>query len=122
MESNDFTVDFNTLVLVIFVIVIILSLRTILIYLFGSNGPLLRNVRSRRDANRPPDELIQETRAYESQRRFWMVIGLISVMWLLYWVDSAAFVQLFSSLWEAFIKVASFLAQGMREVIRRVLQ
>lgn len=115
MATGSITVDYNTIFLVGLVIALIWSLRTLFLYFFGGNDPLMRNTGARIEANRKPEELLPVAQAYEGKKRFWAIIALIVVVWLLYAADSDAFVQLAGSVWQAIVQSAQMMADFVRQ-------
>ena len=122
MTAGNVTLDFNTIFLVVVVIVLLVTLRTLFLYFFGANDPLMRNTEARLEANRKPEELIPAARAYEASRRFWALIIIIIVMWSLYGINPEAFVALAGSVWQFIVSVAQYVADFVRQMSVRLAQ
>jgi hypothetical protein len=122
MTAGTVTLDFNTIFLVGVVIVLLLTLRTLFLYFFGANDPLMRNTEARLEANRKPEELIPVARAYEANRRFWALIVVLIVMWSLYGINPEASAALASSVWQFIVSIAQYVADFVRQMSVRFAQ
>lgn len=114
MAISDITIDFNTIVLVAFVVVLLWSLRTLFLYFFGGNDPLMRNTGARIEANRKPEELLPVAKAYESEKRFRALLFLVAIIWILYAIDRDASARLAASVWAAIAQGAQIAADFVR--------
>jgi hypothetical protein len=122
MNADGISIDLGTLFLGTVVIVLFLSLRTIFIYFFGSSGPLMRNTYARLEANRKPEELIPEARAYEFQKQLRAILVIIGLMWVLYWVAPEASVELATALWQKIVESVQVLTQWLLQFAKQLLQ
>lgn len=122
MATGDITIDFNTIVLVAFVVVLLWSLRTLFLYFFGGNDPLMRNTGARIEANRKPEELLPVAKAYESEKRFRALLFLVAVIWILYAIDRDASARLAASVWAAIVQGAQIAADFVRQIMLRLAQ
>ncbi|HAJ35457.1 MAG TPA: hypothetical protein DCL15_07165 [Chloroflexi bacterium] len=122
MTAGDLAIDFSTIVLVMFVLALLWTLRTMFLYFLGGNDPLMRNTGARIEANRKPEELLPVARAYEGEKRFRAILALILVMWILYAINPDAFVQLAASVWQVIVRGAQMAADFIRQLMTRLVQ
>lgn len=122
MNAGGLSLDINTLMLVAVVTVLLLSVRTLIVYFFGANGPLMKNTQARLEANKKPEELIPAAERDIAIRRFIAVGIVLGVIWLLYYADQEAFIRLVGAVWALVIEVAQWLTQAFRLFVSQVLQ
>lgn len=122
MTAGDLAIDFSTIVLVMFVLALLWTLRTMFLYFLGGNDPLMRNTGARIEANRKPEELLPVARAYEGEKRFRAILALILVMWILYAINPDASVQLAASVWQVIVRGAQMAADFIRQLMTRLVQ
>ncbi|MFO7634328.1 MAG: hypothetical protein R6W76_17395 [Caldilinea sp.] len=122
MDADEFSLDINTLVLVAVVVVLLWSVRTLFVYFFGASGPLMKNTYARLEANKKPEELIPAAERDVAVKRFWALVAILAVVWILFSADQEAFVQLVESVCEMIIDAAQWLAQAFRQFVGQVLQ
>lgn len=122
MATGSITLDYNTIFLVGVVIVLLWSLRTLFLYFFGGNDPLMGNIDARIEANRKPEELLPVAKAYEGEKRFRAILALIIAMWILYAIDADAFIRLVTSVWQAIVQGAQMAADFVRQIMARFAQ
>lgn len=121
MATGDLAIDFSTIVLVVFVLALLWTLRTMFLYFFGGNDPLMRNTGARIEANRKPEELLPVARAYEGEKRFRAILALILVMWILYAINPDASVQLAASVWQVIVRGAQMVADSIHQLMTRLV-
>jgi hypothetical protein len=122
MATGSITLDYNTIFLAGVVIVLLWSLRTLFLYFFGGNDPLMGNIGARIEANRKPEELLPVAKAYEGEKRFRAILALIIAMWILYAIDADAFIRLVTSVWQAIVQGAQMAADFVRQIMARFAQ
>ena len=121
MNANGFTLDLNTLALVFVVLLLLWSVRTLLVYFFGANGPLMNNAWARLEANKKPEELIPAAERDVAVKRFWGLVAGLILVWFLYYADSEAFIRLAGAAWSVITTVAQWLAQEFRQFAAQLL-
>ena len=120
MAVGELALDFNTLFIVFVVVALLWSVRTLFLYFFGGNDPLMRNTGARIEANRKPEELLPVARAYEGEKRYRAILFFIGLMWVLYFLNPDAFLDLTDSVWQAIVKLAQALADLARQALARL--
>ncbi len=122
MNADGISIDINTLILVAFVIALLWTIRTLLIYFFGANGPLMRNTYARLEANKKPEELIPAAERDIAVKRFWALVAGLFVVWVLFRADEEAFLRLVEAVWALIIESAQWLSQVFRQLVSQLVQ